>query len=440
MQRELHYAIVDEVDNILIDEARTPLIISGPAEESTDSYVALCPPGAAACSLRRTTPLTRRCASVTLTEEGISAGRAERWASTTSTRRSTMTLTPYLENALKAEVLFKLDRDYIVKDGQVIIVDEFTGRLMFGRRYSEGLHQAIEAKEGVRVQRESLTLATITFQNYFRMYQKLAGMTGTAATEAEEFQQIYNLDVVVIPTHKPMIRAGPSRPGVQDRGGQVPRRGRGDRGAAQAGPARPGGHDLDREVGDACRDAAAARASPTRCSTPSSTRRKRRSSPRPAGPAAVTIATNMAGRGVDILLGGNPEGLARDELRRAGRGPDAGRRPRTWERSPGPSRAKPVPRTGRRCWTLGGLHVIGTERHEARRIDNQLRGRAGRQGDPGSSRFYRLPGRRPDAALRRPTVASMMDRLGVDEDIPIEHGLISKLHRERPDQGRRLQL
>jgi len=421
VQRELNYAIVDEIDNILIDEARTPLIISGPAEESAEEYKRF------AQLVRRLRPeidytVDIKMRNVTLTEEGLS--RLESWLGLDNIYSpENYMLTSYMENALKAEVLYKKDVDYIVKDGQVIIVDEFTGRLMFGRRYSEGLHQAIEAKEGVEVQRESLTLATITFQNYFRMYKKLAGMTGTAATEAEEFDRIYKLGVAVIPTNLPMIR--------QDYPDVIYK--------SEAAKFRA----VVREIEDLHH-----RGQPVLVGTVSIEKSEKLSDMlrrkgiehqvlnakyhekeaaiiAQAGRAgAVTIATNMAGRGVDILLGGNPEGLARDQLRR--QGVDLTRlEPTVW--------AEALAQTTKICekeraqvLQAGGLHVLGTERHEARRIDNQLRGRSGRQGDPGSSRFYISM---EDDLMRRfggSSIAGIMERLGVDEDTPIEHNLISK--------------
>jgi len=421
VQRDLHYAIVDEVDNILIDEARTPLIISGPAEESTDSYVrfARLVKGMHA---EADYVVDEKLRVVTLTEEGT--GRVERALGIDNIYSPEhYNLTPYLENALKAEVLFKLDRDYIVKDGQVIIVDEFTGRLMFGRRYSEGLHQAIEAKEGVRVQRESLTLATISFQNYFRMYNKLAGMTGTATTEAEEFQRIYGLDVTAIPTHRPMIR--------EDHADQVYKTEDAKFRAVVReieelhGEGRPilvGTTSVEKS--EMLAEMLRRRGVPHQVLNAKQHEKEATVIAQAGRPSAVTIATNMAGRGVDILLGGRPDGLARDELRR--KGVDLTEvEPQVWADALEQARAVCAENKQGVVGT-GGLHVIGTERHEARRIDNQLRGRAGRQGDPGSSRFYVSL---EDDLMRRfggSTVASLMDRLGVDEDIPIEHDLISR--------------
>lgn len=380
VQRPLNYAIVDEVDSILIDEARTPLIISGQAEESTDIYY----------KFARFVPrlkegedynVDEKAHSVMPTEKGIK--KAESFLGVENLYdEENMELLHHFQQALKAHALMKIDRDYVVKDGQVIIVDEFTGRLMFGRRYSDGLHQAIEAKEGVKVEHESKTLATITFQNYFRMYKKLSGMTGTAATEEEEFRKIYGLDVVVIPTNKPMIRV--DYPDVIYKT---------EKGKFEA---------VVNEIVECHK-----RGQPVLVGTVSieksellSSMLKRRGIPHQVLNAkyhekeaeivakagqrgAVTIATNMAGRGTDIVLG---EGVAE----------------------------------------LGGLHIIGTERHEARRIDNQLRGRSGRQGDPGSSRFYVSL---EDDLMRlfgSDNIKSIMDRLGLEEDQPIEHSLITK--------------
>lgn len=420
-QRELYYAIVDEVDNILIDEARTPLIISGEAEESTSSYqrfvriARLLQPEA-------DYDVDEKQRTVSINENGINKvehalGIENLYAP------ENFELTPYLENALKAQALFTRDRDYIVKDGEVIIVDEFTGRLMYGRRYSEGLHQAIEAKENVRVQRESLTLATITFQNYFRMYRRLSGMTGTALTEQEEFHQIYNLDVLAIPTHRPMIREDLADLIYKTTEAKVraflneiqERHEKGQPilvGTLAIETSEMISHRLQRmgikhEVLNAKQH-----------------EREATIIAQAGRSGALTIATNMAGRGVDILLGGNPEGMARDDLRRQGNDLQS-LDPAVWQEAL--SNAKAACDADRQLvLAAGGLHVLGTERYEARRIDNQLRGRSGRQGDPGSSRFYVSL---EDELMRRfggPSVANIMDRLGVDEDIPIEHSLINK--------------
>ncbi|MGC9360685.1 MAG: preprotein translocase subunit SecA, partial [Anaerolineae bacterium] len=332
-------------------------------------------------------------------------------------------LTPYLENALKAKALFQRDRNYIVQDGEVIIVDEFTGRLMYGRRYSEGLHQAIEAKEGVPVQRESLTLATITFQNYFRMYRRLAGMTGTAATEEEEFRLIYDLDVVVIPTHEPMIRE--DYPDVVFKSAEAKYRAVLDEIKQEHDRGRPilvG--TLAIETSEMLSHRLKRVGIPHEVLNAKYHEREAHIIAQAGRPGAVTIATNMAGRGVDILLGGNPEGMAREALRKKGLSlQDI--EPNVWEEVLAEA-SDICARDHEKVVELGGLHVIGTERYEARRIDNQLRGRAGRQGDPGSSRFYVAL---DDELMRRfggESLAHLMDRLGVDEDIPIEHNMVSR--------------
>ena len=396
VQWELNYAIVDEVDNILIDEARTPLIISGAAEDATQKYYTfakLIP------RLRQGEDyvLEERTRSVTLTEAGL--GKMEQWLHVPNLYDpANYALTHYIDNALKAHVLFKKDRDYVVKDGEVIIVDEFTGRLMHGRRYSEGLHQAIEAKEGVKIQRESVTMATITFQNYFRMYEKLAGMTGTAVTEAEEFDKIYKLDVVVIPTNKSLIREeykdqiykneeAKFRAVVREIE-QFYKEGR---------PVLVGTVSIEKSE---LLSQMLLRQGIQHQVLNAKQHEKEAAIVAQAGRLkAVTIATNMAGRGVDIILGGTPDGKDLAE----------------WQDE------------HNKVVQLGGLHVVGTERHEARRIDNQLRGRAGRQGDPGSSRFYVSL---EDDIMRRfggDRVKGFMDWAGFDENTPIEHSLANKV-------------
>ncbi len=427
VQRQLYYAIVDEVDNILIDEARTPLIISGQAEESAkyyETFARLMP------RLRRGSEedgsgdyvVDEKARVVTLTEEGIA--NIENWLRIDNLYSpENFGLTPYLDNALRAHVLFKRDRDYIVQDYQVIIVDEFTGRLMHGRRYSEGLHQAIEAKESVRVQRESLTLATITFQNYFRMYRKLAGMTGTAVTEAEEFHKIYTLDVMVVPTNEPMIRIAfpdvvyksetAKFSAVVQEIEELHKQGR---------PVLVGTISIERS--EMLSEMLRRRGIPHQVLNAKRHEKEATIIVQAGRPSAVTIATNMAGRGVDILLGGNPEGLARDELRRQGVDLTTVSA-EEWGQALARA-AELCQRDREKVLALGGLHILGTERHEARRIDNQLRGRSGRQGDPGSSRFYLSL---EDDLMRRfggSAVANLMERLGVEDDIPIEHNLVSK--------------
>ena len=422
VQRELYFAIVDEVDNILIDEARTPLIISGQAEESTSEYSRF---AALVRNLRPEVDYTvdEKLRVVSITDEGIT--KVERALGIDNLYAPEHSeLTPYLDNALKAKALFTKDRDYVVADkGEVIIVDEFTGRMMSGRRYSDGLHQAIEAKEGVAVRRESLTLATITFQNYFRMYRRLAGMTGTALTEAEEFGQIYNLDVVAIPTHKPMIRE--DLPDVVYKNAEAKFRAalaeiqeRHDRGQ----PVLVG--TLSIETSEMISQRLTRMGIPHQVLNAKQHEREAQIIAQAGRPGTVTIATNMAGRGVDILLGGNPEGIARDELRRQGHDLQEVDEA-TWAEALARAEAQCAAER-ERVLAAGGLHVLGTERYEARRIDNQLRGRAGRQGDPGSSRFYVSL---EDDLMRRfggASLARIMERFGVDEDIPIEHDLVTK--------------
>ncbi len=428
VQRDLHFAIVDEVDNILIDEARTPLIISGQAEEATDLYKKF----AAIASLLRGKrnddddhfdyEVDEKHRNVTLTEEGIEKVEKKLGIDNIYAPEY-LELTPYLDQALKAHVVFQKDREYIVKEGQVIIVDEFTGRLMPGRRFSEGLHQAIEAKEGVQIQRESLTLATITFQNYFRMYSKLAGMTGTAKTEEEEFQKIYNLDVVMIPTHRPMIRA--DNPDYVYKTEHAKYRAVANEIKDMNEQGRPvlvGTTSVEKSelLADSLRKRGIQHSVLN-----AKLHEKEATIVAQAGrPGAVTIATNMAGRGVDILLGGNPEGLARELLAKQGLDLTTAT-PEQWNDAL--ARAKTETDKDRaKVIEQGGLHIVGTERHEARRIDNQLRGRAGRQGDPGSSRFYISL---EDDLMRRfggDRVKGFMEWAGLEEDVPIEHSLISK--------------
>ncbi len=474
-QRELNYAIIDEVDNVLIDEARTPLIISGMSDKPSEYYRKF------AELVRKLRPeedytVEEKERIVTLTESGIA--KIEKWLGIDNLYSPEYyELTPYLDNALRAHVLYKRDKDYIVKDGQVIIVDEFTGRLMFGRRYAEGLHQAIEAKEGVKVQQESLTLATITFQNFFRMYHKLAGMTGTAETEKEEFAQIYDLEVVVLPTnieyramHGELIEHREKRNGVEvvtytdpkdpsklyfkriDYPDMIYKNQRAKFKAVvqeieelhrKERPVLVGTVAI--ETSEFLSDMLDRRGIPHQVLNAKYHEREAQIIAQAGRPGAVTIATNMAGRGVDILLGGNPEGLARDQLRKEGF--DLSQiRTKEWDdamkilRNGGDPTEKykdhwaevlkekfeMCQRDHEKVWKLGGLHVIGTERHEARRIDNQLRGRAGRQGDPGSSRFYVSL---EDELMRRfggESIAGLMGKLGIDEDMPIEHSMVSK--------------
>jgi preprotein translocase subunit SecA len=437
VQRELNFAIVDEVDSILIDEARTPLIISGPAEESTDLYY----------KIDRIIPRLKRAATivegklseiemekegdyivdekskaVALTEQGIASCERLLGVDNLYDPRNIDAL-HHVQQGLRAHALFRRDVDYMVKDGEVIIVDEFTGRLMPGRRWSDGLHQAVEAKEGVRIERENQTLATITFQNYFRMYAKLAGMTGTAETEAEEFAKIYKLDVTVIPTNRSLVRV--NLPDVV--------------------------YKTEREKFDAVTQDIidrSAKGQPVLVGTVSIEKSERLSAllkrrgvkhevlnakyhereaeiVAQAGRAgAVTIATNMAGRGTDILLGGNPDFLSKEILRKRGLDPAT---------APADARATALAEARKitepeheKVVAMGGLHIVGTERHESRRVDNQLRGRSGRQGDPGSSRFYLSL---EDDLLRifgSQRIQKIMERLGMEEGEPIEHKLVTR--------------
>jgi len=380
VQRGLHYAIIDECDSILIDEARTPLIISGQADRPTQLYYTF------ARIVNNLQPdihytVDEKLKTVAPTEAGIA--KVERMLGVPNLYdHQNLDLSHYLNQALRAKALMQRDRDYVVKDGEVIIVDEFTGRLMFGRRYSDGLHQAIEAKEGVKIAEETQTLATITFQNYFRMYEKLAGMTGTAATEEEEFRKIYGLDVIVVPTHKPMIRV--DHPDVVYKTEAAKYRAvvREIEDCYQRGqPVLVGTTSIEKS--ERLSAMLSRRGIPHNVLNAKQHEREAQVVAQAGQKGQVTISTNMAGRGTDIVLG---EGVA----------------------------------------ALGGLHIIGTERHEARRIDNQLRGRAGRQGDPGSSRFYLSL---EDDFLRlfaAPALSGLMDRLGVEEDEPIVSPILTR--------------
>ncbi len=443
VQRDLYFAIVDEVDNILIDEARTPLIISGPAEEATDWYVRF------AELVGRLKPeedftVDFKLKVVTPTDEGIE--KVERALGIDNLYSPEhYQLTPYFENALKARVMFERDKEYIVTDdGEVVIVDEFTGRLMHGRRFSEGLHQAIEAKEGVRVQRESVTLATITFQNYFRMYDKLSGMTGTAWTEREELHRIYGLDVTIIPTHRTIQRL--DRPDLVYTATSAKWKAVVDDIVDRHATGQPilvG--TVAVETSERLSKLLEGRRVPHEVLNAKNHEREAEIIAQAGHKGAVTIATNMAGRGVDILLGGNPEGTARAELRKRGvdltqlsaldwdeavailraGGDPTERFPHEWARTLADAWHR-CSRERDEVLELGGLYVLGTERHEARRIDNQLRGRAGRQGDPGESRFF--VAMEDDLMLRfgGDRVKRLMERLGVDESQEIESNLVSR--------------
>lgn len=380
VQRPLHFAIVDEVDSILIDEARTPLIISAPAEEATEKYYQF------SQLVRQLKPdvdykINEKDKASTLTDEGIA--HMEKLLGVENIYEAYgIENVHHIEQALRAETLFKKDRDYVIKDGEIIIVDEFTGRLMLGRRYSEGLHQAIEAKEGVQIKQESITLATISFQNYFRLYVKLAGMTGTAATEAEEFHKIYTLDVVIVPTNMPMIREDmPDLIYKTEKGkfleivNDIKERHKNGQ------PVLVGTVSIEKN--ELLSDLLKREGIPHEVLNAKNHEKEAMIIAKAGQKSAVTVATNMAGRGTDIVL---------DE----------------------------------KAVKAGGLHVVGTERHESRRIDNQLRGRSGRQGDPGSSQFFVSL---EDDLMRifgSERVGVMMNRLGLPEDTPIQHNLITK--------------
>jgi len=471
VQRGHHFAIVDEVDSILIDEARTPLIISGPAEESTDKYY----------KIDKIIPkliqdidytLDEKHRQATLTEDGVS--KCERLLSLGNLYDPAhMEVIHHVYQALRAHALYKRDVDYVVKDGEVIIVDEFTGRQMPGRRWSDGLHQAVEAKENVKIERENQTLATITFQNYFRMYKKLSGMTGTAETEAAEFAKIYNLDVVVIPTNRELIRK--EYPDVVYRT-EKEKFHAVVNGIMQEDDSYANGirHFHERgqpvlvgtisiEKSEAIADILKQSGIPHQVLNAKQHERESRVVAQAGRKGAVTVATNMAGRGTDILLGGNPEQMTRDHFLK-------NKIAMPYASAPAviPAESASVNATGevaqpiaapmvlfqhegkifqvpanqwkpvyedfaQQCKAehdevvaLGGLHILGTERHEARRIDNQLRGRAGRQGDPGSSRFFLSL---EDDLMRifgGERVKALMFRLGMTEGVPIESGLISR--------------
>ncbi len=431
VQRPLHYAIVDEVDSILIDEARTPLIISGPAEESTDKYykAASIVKGLEKGAKDEETKaesgdyiVDEKGHTVYLTEQG-EAKVVRAWGLKDMHNIESMEEKHCIEKALLAKELYKHDVEYVIKDGEVIIVDEFTGRLMPGRRWSDGLHQAVEAKEGVRIERENQTLATITFQNYFRMYDKLAGMTGTAATEAAEFSKIYSLDVVVIPTNRPLIRTNYADAiykterekfnAVVEEIAQLYTKGQ---------PVLVGTISIDKS--ERLSGMLKRRGVPHQVLNAKYHEMEAQIVAQAGRFKAVTIATNMAGRGTDILLGGNAGAMVIEHFRQKGIEPkDID--PKEKENMLSQIKTK-VEAEHNEVVTLGGLHVLCTERHEARRIDNQLRGRSGRQGDPGSSRFYLAL---EDDLMRifgSDRIKFIMDKLGMEEGQSIEHPLVSR--------------
>ena len=434
VQRPLHYAIVDEVDSILIDEARTPLIISGPSEDSSELYYTanrIIPmlkmgeliehrDGKIGQTVKEYTgdyTIDEKAKSAMLTEQGVT--RVEKLLNIDNLYEpGNIALLHHVNQALKAHVLFKRDVDYVVKDGEVMIVDEFTGRLMPGRRWSDGLHQAVEAKEGVKIESENQTLATITFQNYFRMYDKLSGMTGTADTEAAEFHQIYKLDVVVLPTNRPMIRKDQSdviyktekekfNALVEDIAERY----------KKGQPVLVG--TISIENSEILAGLLKKRGVPHHVLNAKHHEKEAEIVAQAGRKGAVTIATNMAGRGTDIVLGGNAEMLAQREAATA-------EDPETVYPELLAKYQALCSKEKTEVLEAGGLYILGTERHDSRRIDNQLRGRAGRQGDPGESHFYLSL---EDDLLRifgSHRVAYVMDRLKIPEGEPIEHGMISK--------------
>src|SRR2546429_1941620 len=430
VQRDHYFAVVDEVDSILIDEARTPLIISGPSEESTDKYYqanAIIPQLIRGEELEENKKtgdyvVDERNHSAVLTEDGVD--KTERLLGVGNLYDpGNMELLHCVEQALKAHTLYRLDHQYVVQDGEVIIVDDFTGRLMKGRRWSDGLHQAVEAKEGVKIERENQTLATITLQNYFRLYEKLSGMTGTAETEAAEFHSTYKLDVIVIPTHMPMVRK--DNPDVIYR--TLPEKWE----AVVEEIKERYEHGQPVLVGTVSVENSELIARRLqRVSVPHNVlnakyhEREAEIVAQAGRKGAVTIATNMAGRGTDILLGGNPDFMAREFLKKQEVDPDEATE-QQW--SEAFSRAKHiVEQEHKEVVGIGGLHILGTERHESRRIDNQLRGRAGRQGDPGSSRFFLSLEDDLMRIFAGDKVKALMQRLGMEKGVAIESKMVSK--------------
>ncbi|MDD4263122.1 MAG: preprotein translocase subunit SecA [Firmicutes bacterium] len=446
VQRDLNYAIVDEVDSILIDEARTPLIISGSGAESTELYnrfASIVP------RLKNEEDFTidEKAKTIAITEEGVD--KVEKVLGVENLYDpNNIGLTHHLNQALRAQFIMKRDVDYVVKDDQIVIVDEFTGRLMPGRRYSNGLHQAIEAKEDVKVASESRTLASITFQNYFRMYNKLAGMTGTAKTEAEEFLKIYGLRVLEIPTHKPMIRTdhpdviyksevSKFKAVIQEIKELY----------KQKRPVLVGTISIERS--ELLSELLKREGIPHKVLNAKNHEQEAEIVAQAGRIGAITISTNMAGRGTDIILGGNPDFLVKEKLRKEGLSPEL--IGAASEKVPSETVAKSLDisvdelkqlqnRYGQmlkeakeeleiehqKVIELGGLHIVGTERHESRRIDNQLRGRSGRQGDPGSSRFFVAL---EDELMRRfgsERYIGVMEKMGWQDDMPIEHDRVSK--------------
>ena len=437
MQRQLNFAIVDEVDSILIDEARTPLIISGQGAKSTDLYTTA---DKFILTLRNEEDYTveEKDKTVSLSEEGVT--KSEKYFKVENlSDPENMEINHHILQALKARTLMKLDVDYIIKDGEIVIVDEFTGRLMFGRRYSDGLHQAIEAKEGVLVRSESKTLATITIQNYFRMYTKLAGMTGTAKTEEDEFRDIYNMDVVVIPTNMPIIREDLEDSIYSTENGKFKAIADAITEFHQTGqPILVGTISIERS--ELISELLKKRGVKHNVLNAKQHDKEARIVAEAGRFNAVTIATNMAGRGTDIILGGNPEFEAKAEMGRTGFSEEAISFATSFIPSDDPELLKAREEfkalhekyknerseEQTKVRNLGGLYIIGTERHESRRIDNQLRGRAGRQGDPGTTRFYLSLEDELMRLFGGERVQSIVGRLGVSENEAIEAGMLSK--------------
>jgi preprotein translocase subunit SecA len=417
VQRELNFAIVDEVDSILIDEARTPLIISGPTDQTTDLYYRI---NAIIPQLKAETDYTieEKTKTAALTEDGNA--RVEKLLGVDNLYDPAhMDMVHHVVKALQAYTLYKRDVDYVVKEGEVIIVDEFTGRLMPGRRWSDGLHQAVEAKEGVKIANENQTLASVTFQNYFRMYKKLSGMTGTADTEAAEFAKIYNLDVNVVPTNRQMIR--------QDYADVVYRTEK-EKFAAiveeikecheRGQPVLVGTISIEKSE----KLAGLLNRNGVKHNVLNAKQHEREAEivAQAGRKGAVTIATNMAGRGTDILLGGNPDFMYKQVLYREENLPES-RKLEIYE-----GIRSDCDKDKQEVLAAGGLHILGTERHESRRIDNQLRGRAGRQGDPGTSRFYLSLEDDLMRIFASERVSQLMLKLGMEEGIPIEHGMVTR--------------
>jgi len=430
VQRDYYYAIVDEVDSILIDEARTPLIISGPSDEATDKYykadqiIPQLKRGEETTDGKKTGEyiVDEKAHSAVLTEEGVD--KAEKLLGVGNLYDpSNMELLHCVEQALKAHTLYRLDHQYVVQDGEVIIVDDFTGRLMKGRRWSDGLHQAVEAKEGVKIEKENQTLATITLQNYFRLYEKLSGMTGTAETEAAEFHSTYKLDVVAVPTNQPMVRTDfsdviyrtlPEKwDAVVEEIKDCYEKGQ---------PVLVGTVSVENSELIARR--LVREGVPHNVLNAKYHEREAEIVAQAGRKGAVTIATNMAGRGTDILLGGNADFMAREFLKQEEIDPDEAT-DEQWESAF--ARAKRiVEEEHKEVVQIGGLHILGTERHESRRIDNQLRGRAGRQGDPGSSRFFLSLEDDLMRIFAGDKVKALMQRLGMEQGVAIESRMVSK--------------